>query len=133
MAQDDVPRHPKSNLADAGLPDVEIPYHTGVDADRVTSHNEQTRNSAPEEELYGNTILSDLPNESGNFRPLVMQSAYFSRRLDQLGEMPLSGLHGRVTPLAQPSRTMGEPDFYEQGYLVRQIPSNSSDDLGLVV
>jgi hypothetical protein len=130
MAGDDIPRHPKTDPAVAGLPGIVHPAH---DSYLETSYSDGPRTTKPREALDGQTVLADLPIESGSYRPPRMQTAYFERRPNFLGEMPYSGLHGRVVPLAQPSDTQGDPDYYEQGYLIRQVPSSSSDDLGLVV
>lgn len=123
--------HPRSPEARAGLPGIIPPALDFTDL--AITHSEQKRTAKPRESLTGDTKLADLPIESGNYRAPAMQTAYFNRRPDMLGEVPFSGIHGVVVPLAQPSQYQGDPDYYEQGYLVRQVPSSASDDLGLIV
>lgn len=102
------------------------------ESDLETSNFALQINPGPDPATPGDTKLNDLPISDGDYRPNSMQSVNTVVPYDGLGHMPFSGLHGVVNPIARPSTTLGEPNFWELGYVIREVPSSSDADLGVV-
>lgn len=101
------------------------------ESDLETSNYALQINPGPDPATPGNTVLSVLPISAGDYRPNQMQSLQTTVPYDGLGHMPNSGLHGVVNPLAKPSTTLGEPNFWELGYVIREVPPSTDADLGV--
>ena len=113
---------------------VGIPGTGGFSAhtDQEISNDALQINPGPDPATPGDTKLAELPISDGDYRPNQMQSTATVTPYDGLGHMPNSGLHGVVNPLGMPSNTLNEPDFWELGYVIREVPGSSDADLGRV-
>ena len=114
--------------AAVGVPGTGGPSH---ESDLETSNYTLQIDPGPDPAIPGNTVLSKLPISESDYRPQMMQSTQTVVPYDGLGRMQNNGLHGVITPLAQPSDTLGEPDFWELGYVIREVPPSA--DAGLAV
>lgn len=122
-----------TGLAAVGIPTAEDPPHTDLYHLPTATNDELSREVGPDPAETSNTVIARLPYSEGNYRNPAMQSTWTVTPYDGLGRMRLNGLHGEVIPLAEvgPS-AIGEPTFWELGYVVREVPPTSDSDLGVM-